>query len=465
MTTSREFRREALALWHLALPVVLSQMAIMGIGLTDVLFAGRAGTDQLAGVTLGANTWNLFAYFFFAIGLSAQILVGRHFGARDEAAIRQQVQQSLWSGLLCGFACMLVLGLAVVAIGLVHFDPEVRRIGQLYVAILIPGGFAMALIPVLRTSIEAMNQTRVVMVVNLSAFLLNIPLDYALVFGKWGFPALGGVGCAIASTLVIWASLLAFYLLLSKHPANRGLAIFHNFQPPHWAQICSTLQLGLPIGYSVLIELSFFCGAGILITLFGAVSASAHAIAISLASMSFMIYMGLGQGITIRAAQSLGAGLPIAARFSVRVGLTMTFVLASLISMLLVSLRHWLPGLYTQDVAVISLASQLLLWAAIFQLADATQICAVSGMRAYKDTATPPRYMLVAFWLVAFPLALWLAYFAPWPALQGPTGYWAAMVAGLTIAAFRLLRRLRFISAEEIRQHVGPPATLTKTAP
>ena len=187
-----------------------------------------------------------------------------------------------------------------------------------------------------------------------------------------------------------------------------------------------------------------------MITLFGAVAASAHAVAISAASLVFMIYMGLGQGITIRASHALGADRPDLARFSVRTGMLMTFGLASVISLVFVIFRQQIPALYSADAEVVELAAALLLWAAIFQLADATQICAVSGLRAYKDTANPPRYQLFAFWIVAFPLALFLAYFAPWPGLTGPAGYWIAMVVGLVIAALLLLRRLRLVSKEEL---------------
>lgn len=439
------------------MPVTLSQLAIMGIWITDVIFAGRSGTDQLAGVTLGANVWNMVAYFFFAVGLSAQILVGRHFGANQPVAIRQQIQQSLWAAFSCGLVAMALIALGVWILGLIPFEPEVQRVGRGYLAVMIFAAMPMALMPVLRTSIEAMNQTRGVMVINISAFLINIPLDYALVFGRWGFPMLGGVGCAIASVVMYWCVIVAFYFMLRSHPANRHLQVFSQFPRPDRQHILSTLRLGFPIGLSVLIELAFFAGAGVLITLFGAVAASAHSVAISTASLAFMVYMGLGQGVTIRASQALGAGRPDMARFSTRTGLYLTFGLASLISLTLILFRHQIPGLFSTDEEVIGLAAALLLWAAIFQLADAAQICAVSGLRAYKDTDSAPRYQFAAFWIVAFPLALGLAYFSPWPALFGPAGYWIAMVVGLVIVAILLIKRLNRVSL--IETQIPSPST------
>lgn len=432
------------------MPVTLSQLAIMGIWITDVVFAGRSGTDQLAGVTLGANVWNMVAYFFFAVGLSAQILVGRHFGANQPESIRGQIQQSLWAALFCGFVAMALIGLGVWLLGLVPFDAEVQRIGRGYLAVMILAAMPMALMPVLRTSIEAMNQTRGVMLINVSAFLLNIPLDYALVFGRWGFPALGGIGCAIASVVMYWCVIFSFYYMLHSHPANRHLQVFKGFPRPDRKHIFRTLRLGFPIGLSVLIELAFFAGAGVLITLFGAVAASAHSVAISTASLAFMVYMGLGQGVTIRASQALGAGRPDLARFSTRTGLYLTIGLACLISVILITFRHQIPGLFSSDVEVIELAAALLLWAAIFQLADAAQICAVSGLRAYKDTDSAPRYQFAAFWVVAFPLALGLAYYSVWPILAGAAGYWVAMVVGLVIAAVLLIKRLNQVSLMEM---------------
>lgn len=456
MATQSTTWQEIKALWHLAMPVTLSQLALMGIWITDVVFAGRSGTDQLAGVTLGANVWNLVAYFFFAVGLSAQILVGRYFGAKQPEAIRKQIQQSLWAAMFCGFIAMLLIAIGVWLLGLIPFDPEVQYIGRGYLAVMVLAAMPMALMPVLRTSIEAMNQTRGVMVINVSAFLLNIPLDYALVFGRWGFPALGGIGCAMASVVMYWCVIFAFYFMLRSHPANRHLEVFRQFPRPDREHIVRTLRLGFPIGLSVLIELAFFAGAGVLITLFGAVAASAHSVAISTASLAFMVYMGLGQGVTIRASQALGAGRPDAARFSTRTGLYLTFSLASLISLVLIVFRYQIPGLFSSDAAVVELAAVLLLWAAIFQLADAAQICAVSGLRAYKDTDSAPRYQFAAFWIVAFPLAISLAYYSAWPSLAGPAGYWVAMVVGLVIAAFLLIRRLNRVSLSEMHT-LAPP--------
>lgn len=451
MTTPSTTWKEIRELWRLAMPVTLSQLAIMGIWITDVVFAGRSGTNQLAGVTLGANVWNMIAYFFFAVGLSAQILVGRHFGANQPQAIRKQIQQSLWAAFFCGLVAMLLIALGVQILGMIPFQPEVQSIGRGYLAVMILAAMPMALMPVLRTSIEAMNQTRGVMLINVSAFLINIPLDYALVFGRWGFPALGGVGCAMASVVMYWCVIFAFYFMLRSHPANRHLEVFRQFPRPDWPHIFKTLRLGFPIGLSVLIELAFFAGAGVLITLFGAVAASAHSVAISTASLAFMVYMGLGQGVTIRASQYLGAGRPDLARYSARTGLYLTFGLASLISLILILFRDQIPALFSNDPEVVGLAAALLLWAAIFQLADAAQICAVSGLRAYKDTYSAPRYQFAAFWVVAFPLALGLAYFSLWPNLAGPAGYWVAMVVGLVIAALLLIKRLNQVSLLEMQ--------------
>ncbi len=450
----RETLTESRALLSLAVPVTLGQVALMGMGITDVIFAGRAGTEQLAGITLGSNVWHLIGYFFFGVGMSAQILVGRHFGARDMGAIREQIQQSLWTALGCALVALLLILLALLILARLPFEQELRAVGIGYLAMMMLCAIPMCLVPVLRTSLEAMHQTRIVMLINISAFLINIPLDYALVFGVWGLPALGGIGCALATSILFWFMVAGYWMVMAWHPVNKPLGLLRNFSTPDWRRIRSTLALGLPIGFSILIELGFFAGAGILITLLGAIPASAHAVAINSAALAFMLYMGLGQGVTIRAANALGAGNPEAAAFSTRVGLVITLVLAGSISLVMILGRHWLPLLFTQDMEVVALASSLLFWAAIFQLADATQICAVSGMRAYKDTTSPPRYQILAFWVIAFPLGLILVYWQPWPFVAGPAGYWVAMTAGLGIVSVLLVRKLTAISRLEL-SHSG----------
>jgi len=432
---------EAHQLTKLALPVTLSQLALMGMGITDVVVAGRSGTEQLAGMTLGNNIWNLVVYFFFGMGLAAQPLIGHAFGAGDRRAIRRQFQQAIYAALVTGVTCFLCVTLAANLLLGMGYDPELAQIGSSYLGIMAFGGLAMTLMPVLRSALEAMSQTTVVTKAMLIAFLINIPLDCILVFGWGPVPALGSVGCAYASVFMLWFIILWLFCLLGSRSRNRHLRLLKRFTRPDIQVIKENLKLGLPIGLTLTIELGLFVTAALLIGYFGAVSTAAHSVAISAASVCYIFYMGLGQGIAIRASQLLGAGKSDSAWFSIRVGVGLSVTLAALISISIYLLRGYIPGLYSNDTEVIRVAAVLLVWAALFQIGDSLQCVGMYGLRAYKDTVTPLKCQAIAFWLIGFPVGYLLATTENSP-FAGPEGYWVGMCSGLIISALMISRQL-----------------------
>ena len=369
---SEKSRTELRALVRLSAPVAVSQLALIGMGVTDVLIAGRAGTDQLAGMMLGNNLWTLVAYFFFGIGLATQPLIGQAFGADDLPRIRWVFQNACYASLVVGLLCMVCAYLVSLALPRMGYDPVLAHVGSAYLGVMALGGLAMAFLPVVRSTLEAMNQTAPVTRVLILGFLLNIPLDLALVFGFGPLPELGSVGCAVASVIILWL-MLCLLSSLANSAQNAHLGLFTQFARPDRRLILEYLRLGLPIGITISIELGFFVAAALLVAYFGPAAASAHSVAISTASVAFMLYMGLGQGMAIRASQFIGAGKPAAAAYSIKVGVSAAVLVALCCSLSLLIFRHQLPWIYTADPAVIGLASLLLAWAALFQLVDGIQ--------------------------------------------------------------------------------------------
>jgi MATE family multidrug resistance protein len=203
--------------------------------------------------------------------------------------------------------------------------------------------------------------------------------------------------------------------------------------------------LGLPIGFSILIEMSMFSGAGMLIATYGPIAAGAHSIAISVASASFMIYLGLAQGVTIRASQKLGALKYDEARYSVKVGISFNMLLALFISIAFFAFREPLANLYSSDDAVVSLAIKFMLFGALFQIVDCLQAAAIAALRAYHETASPPRYQIFAYWIVGLPLGIALGFYLDVPLISGPQGFWFAMVVSLLIAGLLMVRKLMLV--------------------
>lgn len=415
---------------------------MVGMGATDVLIAGQAGTVELAGMNLGSNIWNMISLFFMGIAFATQPLVAKQFGRNSERGIKHQFHQSLWLCFAMGLIATVTMFVGAKLLLLMPFEEPIRDVAYGYLLIMVFAALPATLLPVFRGTLEAMNLTKIVFVVLFAAFLLNIPLDYILVNGLYGLPKLGGVGCALASTLLIWLMLAVFILIIYLNKRVRGLRLLDQFSVPDKDTITSTLKLGVPIGMSIFIELSMFSGAGILIAAFGAVSASAHAVALTVASLSFMFYFGIGQGITIRASQYLGAQLPDKARYTIKIGSWLNLVLALMFCLLFLVLDQQIIMAFSSDPQVVKLSVVLLAFAAFFQIADALQVSMISALRAYQDTISPPKYQFFAFWVFGLPVGIGISFYAWMPSLVGAKGMWFAMVVSLFIVGLLLLKRL-----------------------
>lgn len=446
---------EISALTKLALPVALTQLAVMGMMATDVLIAGHAGTLELAGMNLGGNTWNMLIMFFMGIGFATQPLVAERFGAQDDQGIKHQLHQSIWLGLACGLVATLAVLLAAWALRFAPFEAQMLKIACNYILVISLCAIPMAMIPAVRGTLEGMGLTRVVFIVNLGIFLVNIPLDYVLVHGHFGFPKLGGVGCAWATVFLIWSMLAITVGVLKFHTRLKAKRLFNDFERPHKAALLKTFRLGLPIGLSIVIELSMFSGAGMLIALLGPIQTSAHAVAITVAALSFMLYMGLGQGVTIRASQFLGARKPNDAWYTIKVGTIFNLMISSVICALFLIFNEFFIRLFSSDPEVIAVAVVLLYFGAAFQIADCLQVALICALRAYQDTSSPVKYQFVAFLIFGLPLGVGFTFYDLWPGLEGAKGMWFAMVVSLTLVGLSLTWRLLSMRREAVLRGRG----------
>jgi MATE family multidrug resistance protein len=450
---------ELKSLVKLAVPVSLAQLSLVGMSATDVLIAGRASTLDLAGMSLGVNTWNMIILFFMGIGFATQPLVAKRFGAKDELGVKHQLHQSIWMCLVLGLIATVVVWLAAWGFMFLDFESEMAIIARNFLFAISLCAIPMSLMPAVRGTLEGMSLTRVVFFINFAAFLINIPLDYVLVNGLYGFPKLGGVGCAWATVVLMWGAFLISIWVLKSHANLKHRALFSDFEKPQIQTIKNTFKLGLPIGVSIVIELAMFSGAGIMIAKFGVIEAGAHAVAIVVASLSFMLYTGLGQGVTIRASQLLGASLPAQAWNAIKIGTLFNLAISVIFCIAFVVFTEPLIRLFTSDPEVIPVAVVLLYFGAAFQIADCLQVAMVCALRAYHDTSSPPKYQLLAFWVFGLPIGVGLSFYGWWPGLEGAKGMWFAMVVSLSLVGLLLLRRL----AQHMREFNAKsdvPATL-----
>jgi MATE family multidrug resistance protein len=304
----------------------------------------------------------------------------------------------------------------------------------------------LCLVLLLRYFSEGTGNTKPTMFYGVAGVLLNIPLNYVLMFGKLGFPALGTVGCGYATSIVIWLQFLFLLVYIATHRHYRPFSLLSRLEMPHMKTIISLLKLGLPIAVAIAVEGSLFVGAALLIGQLGPVPAAAHLIAINFAALMFMIPVGLSSAISIRVGNALGRGEPEAARYAGRIGLLIVFLFQTVSATAMFLFPELIVRIYTDDVAVGTLAVSLLFYAAIFQYPDGVQMVMAGALRGYKDTRMPMVYTIVAFWIVGMTLGYTLTFNRG----MGPAGMWIGMIGGLTVAGILMLRRFHHTGNKEI---------------
>lgn len=434
----------------LALPITVGQLAIVGMSVTDIIIAGRLSTDDLAAVTLGSTVFNLSIMLVIGIILGNGPIIGQLFSAGKIDAIRQQFQNCLWLCLPLGLLSSLFISAGIILLPRLDSPAQITGIATSYLLPMIGSAFLLPYIMAFRTTFESMGQARTAMIFNLMGFLLNIPLDYALVMGKWGLPALGGAGCG-------WATLcVSLFIVGGEALYARSARTLHAYQllgsrqAVEGERIKETLRIGLPIGGAILAEGGFFLLIPLLVAHLGAVTVSGHSVAISFDWMMFMVPMGISQAISILVAHELGRHRVHQAQVVCTIGLKLTAVIALCQGAFVLLFREQIAALFTPDIAVQKLAASLLVYAAIFRVFDAINIGGNGALRGYKDTRITLVLAFVGYWLIGFPLSYSLALSDFWGPSLGVEGFWIGMVIALIITASLTTTRVYFTARNAV---------------
>lgn len=443
MWRTSNWREEFRELLRLAGPLIVNNLAIAGMQFADAIMAGRLGAESLAAVAVGASVW----FFGFALCLGVLMAISpiaaRYYGAGNPELIGRYTRQGMYLG--AG------IGVALIALAYVSVEPVLRQIGidegfrdltVGYVKAIIWGGPAIFIFLALRFTTEGIGRTRPIMYGSIFSLVCNVFLNYVFMFGHFGAPALGAVGCGLASAITMWLLMigLAIYMMSSRHYAP--LKIFSRAAPGRPAALREIVVLGVPIAITITAEAGLFNAVSILMGTRGAEVAAAHQVAINFAATMFMVPLALSSAITVRVGHALGSGNAVAARHSGALGILTCAVFMSCSAAFLLVFRDAVVSLYTNDPSVTSIAISMLLMAAIFQIADGVQIGAAGALRGYKDTRVPMFINIVAYWVLAFPLA----YLATVTYRLAPAYTWGGFVVGLSIAAFLLTWRYARVS-------------------
>lgn len=421
----------------LAAPAVLVQVGLMAMGVADTVMAGHLSATTIAAVALG----NLYVFILCVGGLGTLLaldpLVSQAVGAGDEPAIARAVQRGLGIAVAISVLVSLVLWPAESVLRAARQPADVVPEAARFARASIPGVLPFFWFAVLRSVLQALGRMRPIVVAVIVGNVLNVALNWVLMFGNLGSPRLGAAGSA-------WSSSIGRWVMLATLAVSAAAALRPHLSPARadaWrpAALARTVRLGVPIGVQQLLEVSAFGGVTLLMGLFGTVPLAGHEIALNLASLTFMVPFGVSTAAAVLVGRSVGAGDAESARWHAASAVACGVAFMTLSAATFVVAPTLLARAYTADPAVLAVTATLLPIAGAFQLFDGVQAVSAGVLRGAGDTYAPMLANLVGFWLLGIPAGALLAF----RAALGPAGLWWGLVIGLAAVATLLLARVR----------------------
>ncbi|MGH7631161.1 MAG: MATE family efflux transporter [Gemmatimonadales bacterium] len=422
---------------RLALPVVVVQVGLMLMGVVDSIMVGRLSAEALGAVALGN-------VYFFAVGvygmgmlMALDPLVAQAVGAGDEPAIARAVQRGLLLALAISVPCSVLLLLAGPTLRALGQPDALAALAAVYAWCLIPGVVPFYAVIVLRQTLQARELMWPIVVTIVGANLANVFFNWVLIYGRLGAPPLGVAGSAWATTASRWLMMLALLALVWNELRPHLLPLRRDVL--EWPPLARMLAIGSPIGLQHLLEYGVFGTVALLMGRLGTIPIAAHQVAINLASLTFMVPMGIAAAAAVLVGQAVGRRDMADARRAARAALACGVAFMATTALVMLAMPEPLARMYSRETPVVALAASLLPIAGTFQVFDGLQVVSLGILRGLADTRVPFLIALLGFWLLGFPVSLWLAFQRG----LGAMGLWWGLVVGLAAVAALLLARVR----------------------
>ncbi|SHG93017.1 multidrug resistance protein, MATE family [Marivita hallyeonensis] len=439
----------------LGLPLVGGHMAQMAIGLTDTIMVGRYGSEALATVTLATTLF--FTLFVVGMGFAYAVMpmVAKYDAEGDDQKVRRATRMGLW---LSAFFCLAVLPLlwwSEAVLLILRQEPDIAAGAQVYLRILAIGLLPALVVMTLKSYLAALGKTQVVFWVTVVAVPFNAFANYALIFGNFGFPELGLRGAALASLSThTFSALVVIGYILVWVPQH---ALFQRLWKSDREMLSEVFRLGWPIGLTLLSESFLFAASAIMMGTLGQVPLAAHGIAIQLASMTFMLHLGLSNAATVRAGNAFGREDWSHMARGGRVALALSAGIAVLTIAIFVTFPEPLMSIFLDAddpdrAEIFRIGVVLLFLAALFQLVDGAQVVALGLLRGVQDTQMPMILAAVSYFGIGLPAAYVLGLTFG----LGGVGIWTGLVLGLAVASVLLNHRFWFRTVPELSASPAP---------
>lgn len=430
--------QEAKKTLHLSLPIIFGEIAQMALHLIDTAMAGALGYKHLAAASLVLAVLNIPFVVGIGMTISVSQLVSMSHGQKDAQKVSHYFYNGFW---LCAATALIIsLGLETGKGILFHLkqDPEVAALAVPFLQLMGWSVIPMLLFMSLKQFADGLEKTRTAMIITLAGVPLNILLNWLLIFGNGGFPRLELVGAGWSTLITRTLMFLSLGAVILWHPAfKRYIAVRKNQWKLKAKTIRDLLHIGVPSGLQIGMEGGAFAVSGIIIGSIGATEQAAHQIALTCASFTFMVSLGLAQGASIRVSNAFGTRNRPKILAIGKSTLITGLIYGCFCAILFITMRNVLPKGFNDDAGVITMASLLLVLAAFFQISDATQAIGAGLMRGIKDVKVPTLLIGIAYWVIGIPLGYLLAFKAG----MGASGIWVGFIAGLSCSSIFLCVR------------------------
>ena len=436
---------ESRALLAIAGPMMIAHLAQMGTGVVDTIMAGRYSAMDLAAIAIGYNIWLPVYLFFIGVMLGATAIIAQDFGAGRIQRIRDSLPQALWLALALGLIAGPVCYYANPLLLLLDLDEATHSKSLAYLQATAFGMPAAAVFQALRCHTQGVGIMRPFAVASVLGFAANVPLNYAFIYGKWGFPELGAAGCGWATAISMWLGpvFIGFYMVKAEKlkPYLPPLKLVS----PDFASIKEITRLGLPMGLTFFLEVTVFSVIGLCIATLGNTAMASHQIAFNVWDVVYMPLISIGSAMATRVGHAIGGGDKAKVNLAIACGTSITLLLGLVCMAILWIAPGAIIKAYTDDTAIHGMAITLIRLAALFIVLDAGQVAASYCLRAFKDTRFPFFVLCIAYWLITLPLGYWLGIVSADNALQGTVGFWKSMIAGIAVSSVLIIWRLYYM--------------------
>ncbi|RYY27777.1 MAG: MATE family efflux transporter [Chitinophagaceae bacterium] len=431
-------RHEASRTLKLAFPIIIGELAQMALHIIDAAMVGAISYKQLAAAALVVNAMNIPFVIGIGMTISVSQMVSLAHGRNDHARVSHYFFNGFW---LCAATAVLISMLLVNGRNILYHlgqDPDVVALALPFLKLMGLSIIPMLLFMTLKQFADGLQYTRTAMILSLAGMPVNIMLNYLLIYGNWGFPRLELVGAGWATLITRSLMFLVLGFVVLNHPVFKTYlsdrAVQWRFK---FKTIRELLYIGVPSSLQIGMEAGAFAVSGIIIGTLGAVAQASHQIALSCASFTFMVSMGLAQAASIRVSNAFGSGNWPKIAVIGKSTLWTALVYGIFCAIIFTVFRHHLPRMFNNENLVLEMSAMLLLFAAIFQISDSTQAIGAGLLRGIKDVRVPTVLIGIAYWVVGLPVGYLLAFHFQ----LGPAGIWLGLIIGLTLSSLFLLWR------------------------